>query len=89
MSQNVSLKQLNDDLNRLEKEAAKDITGASNKESLENLRIQLLGKKGRLSTILGCMGSLSGSERPIVGQRANFLKNELQELINKRLIFSC
>ncbi len=84
MSQKVSLKQLTDDLERLEKEAAKDINVSGNKESLESLRVQLLGKKGRLSKILGSMGSLTGEERPIVGQRANALKKQLLELIRER-----
>ena len=85
MSNNVSLKQLNDDLERLEKEAANNITLAGDKEDLERLRIQFLGKKGRLSKILGSMGSFNSSERPIVGQRANVLKNQLQELIADRV----
>ncbi len=85
VSQNVSLKKLNDDLDGLEKDASNDITVASDQESLENLRIQLLGKKGRLSKILGSMGSLSGSDRPVIGQRANILKNQLQGLITDRL----
>ena len=85
MSQNLSLKQLTIDLNRLEKEAANEITNASDRDSLENLRIQLLGKKGRLSRILGSMGSLDGSERPIIGQRANILKTQLQDLIVERI----
>ncbi len=85
MSNNVSIKQLNDDLERLEKEAANNITLAGDKEDLERLRIQFLGKKGRLSKILGLMGALNSSERPIIGQRANVLKNQLQELIADRV----
>ena len=81
VSNNVSLKQLNDDLERLEKEAANNITLARDKADLERLRIEFLGKKGRLSKILGSMGALNSSERPIVGQRANLLKKQLQELI--------
>ncbi len=85
VSKNVSLKQLIDDLERLEKEAANNITLAVEKEELEALRIQFFGKKGHLSKILGSMGALDVSERPIVGQRANLLKNQLQELIAERL----
>ena len=85
MSQEVSLQQLSDDLKRLEKEAAKDITASRDQESLESLRIQFLGKKGRLSKILGSMGSLQGAERPIIGQRANVLKNQLLVLFGEKL----
>ncbi len=84
MSNNVSLKQLTDDLERLEKEAANNISLAVEKEELEKLRIHFLGKKGRLSKILGSMGALESSERPIVGQRANLLKKQLNELISGR-----
>ncbi|KGG16302.1 MULTISPECIES: phenylalanine--tRNA ligase subunit alpha [unclassified Prochlorococcus] len=84
MSQNVSLKQLNDDLEGLEKEAAKAITISQDKDSLEQLRIQFLGKKGRLSKVLASMANLDGSERPAIGQRANLLKNQLHKLIAER-----
>ncbi len=77
--------QLIEDLERLEGEAASDITNASDKKSLENLRVQLLGKKGRLSQVLGSMKNLENEERPIIGQRANLLKNSLQELLAERL----
>ena len=85
MSQKVSLQQLIDDLYRLEKEAVNDITVSSDNESLEQLKIQLLGKKGRLSNILGSMGGLSASERPVIGQNANRLKSQIQELISEKI----
>ncbi|WP_269623289.1 phenylalanine--tRNA ligase subunit alpha [Prochlorococcus marinus] len=85
MSNNVSLDQLNSDLARLEKEAEQDISNLSDAESLERLRIHLLGKKGRLSKILGSMAGLSKSERPVVGQRANLLKTQIQDLLKIRL----
>ena len=85
MSETVSLKQLTDELDQLEKKAAKDISKALDEEALEILRIGLLGKKGRLSNILGSMGRLENSERPVIGQRANVLKGQLQELLANRL----
>jgi phenylalanyl-tRNA synthetase alpha chain len=45
----------------------------------------LLGKKGRISAVLGAMGKLPGEERPVVGQRANVLKNQVQTLLSDRL----
>ena len=46
-----------------------------------------LGKKGKLSLLLGEMKNLSGEERPFIGQRANVLKTQLQELIKEKLEF--
>ena len=85
MSSTVSPQQLIDELQLLEKEAANQIGDSSDEESLEKLRVHFLGKKGRLSVVLGAMGKLPGSERPQIGQRANILKTQLLELIAKRL----
>ena len=85
MSATVSLQQLTDQLDALEAEAAEAISSAADAEALEQLRVGLLGKKGRLSGVLGAMGKLPGDERPLVGQRANVLKSQVQTLLSKRL----
>jgi|TARA_B100000959_G_scaffold125977_1_gene132238 phenylalanyl-tRNA synthetase alpha chain len=81
----ISLKQLTDQLDALEAEAVSAITAATDADALEQLRVSLLGKKGRLSGVLGAMGKLPGNERPLVGQRANVLKTQVQELLAERL----
>ncbi len=85
MSATVSLQQLTDQLEHLEAEAAAAIANASDAAALEELRVGLLGKKGRLSGVLGAMGRLPGEERPLVGQRANRLKDQVQQLLGARL----
>ncbi len=78
MTSTVSLQQLIKELDVLETDAAKNIAAAEDAESLEQLRISFLGKKGRLSIVLGSMKDLSGEERPLIGQRGNLLKSQLQ-----------
>ncbi|MEB3157907.1 MAG: phenylalanine--tRNA ligase subunit alpha, partial [Synechococcus sp.] len=85
MSATVSLQQLTDQLEALEREAAAEIAAAADAAALEHLRVNLLGKKGRLSSVLGAMGKLPGDERPVVGQRANVLKTMVQNLLSERL----
>ena len=85
MSAIVSLQDLTAQLEQLEAEAEAAITAASGAAELEELRVGLLGKKGRLSGVLGAMGKLPGSERPLVGQRANLLKDQVQALLAQRL----
>ena len=85
MGATVSLQQLTDQLDALEAEAAEAISSAADAEALEQLRVGLLGKKGRLSGVLGAMGKLPGDERPLVGQRANVLKSQVQNLLSERL----
>ena len=85
MSAPVTLQQLTDQLDALEQQAAAEIAEAADAASLEQLRVGLLGKKGRISGVLGAMGKLPGEERPLVGQRANVLKTQVQSLLGERL----
>ena len=85
MSAAASLQDLTAQLEELEREAARSIAAADGSAALEELRVGLLGKKGRLSAVLGAMGRLSAEERPLVGQRANVLKEQVQSLLNERL----
>lgn len=85
MSAPVTLQQLTDQLDALEQQAAAEIAEAADAAALEQLRVGLLGKKGRISGVLGAMGKLPGQERPLVGQRANVLKTQVQLLLGERL----
>ncbi|MGB0824756.1 MAG: phenylalanine--tRNA ligase subunit alpha [Synechococcus sp.] len=85
MSAPVTLQQLTDQLDALEQQAAAEIAEAADAAALEQLRVGLLGKKGRISGVLGAMGKLPGEERPLVGQRANVLKTQVQSLLGDRL----
>ena len=85
MSAPVTLQQLTDQLDALEQQAAAEIAEAADAAALEQLRVGLLGKKGRISGVLGAMCKLPGEERPLVGQRANVLKTQVQSLLGERL----
>ena len=85
MSATVSLQQLTDQLADLESESVQTIDAAATEADLEALRISLLGKKGRLSAVLGSMGRLGPQERPLVGQRANDLKERVQAQLAARM----
>ena len=85
MSATVTLQQLTDQLDALEQQAAAEIAAAGDSQALEQLRVGLLGKKGKISAVLGAMGKLQGSDRPLVGQRANVLKTQVQTLLADRM----
>jgi phenylalanyl-tRNA synthetase alpha chain len=81
----LNLEDITAQLCALEAEAAAAITAAISSAELEQLRIDLLGKKGKLSAVLAAMGKLPGEQRPLVGQRANVLKEQLQSLLQEKL----
>ena len=53
--------------------------------SLEELRVNLLGKKGELTGILRGMGKLSPEMRPKMGQLVNDVRNAIESALEKRL----
>ncbi|MGI6498650.1 MAG: phenylalanine--tRNA ligase subunit alpha [Oscillospiraceae bacterium] len=73
-------KQLED----IQKAALETIQAAGISSDLEALRVRYLGKKGELTAVLKQMGKLSESERPIMGQLANAVREALTEAIARQ-----
>ena len=66
-------------------EVAKEaIAAAATEAEIENLRVQYLGKKGELTSLLKQMGGLLPEERPKMGQLINAAKSEVEELIGAK-----
>ena len=70
-------------LTDLKADALSAIASATDLDSLEQLRVQYLGKKGQLSQVLRGMGKLSAEERPRIGSLANDVKEEIQSAIEQ------
>ena len=71
-------------MQQLRESAVKAILESDSAESLEALRVKYLGKKGELTAILRQMGSLSAEERPAMGQLANQLRSDIENVIEQR-----
>lgn len=69
---------MKEQLDQLLNEALAEISGASSEESLQELRIKYLGKKGALTALMKGLGSLSAEERPVIGQLVNTVKDQLE-----------
>lgn len=63
---------------------AENIRAYLSKEELEQIRVTILGKKGELTNVLKSLGTLPASERPIVGQFANEIRDKIEELIRTK-----
>jgi phenylalanyl-tRNA synthetase alpha chain len=60
------------------------IAEAADGATLEQLRVDYLGKKGQITSLLKGLGKLSAEERPKAGALINVVKQELQDLIGAR-----
>ncbi len=76
---------MKDRLKEIREEAINNLKDLDSLESLESIRVKYMGKKGKLTLILREMGSLSKEERPVIGQLANEVRQELEkELSNAK-----
>ena len=57
---------------------------ASSLDELEGLRVDFLGRKGKLAQAMSSMAKLPPAERPAVGQKANSVKERLTALFDAR-----
>ena len=64
--------------------AKKRVMVSDNLRDLEDIRVDFLGKKGALTSMLKTLGNLSPAERPAAGARVNEAKATLQNLIEGR-----
>ena len=75
---------MKEQLEQIKQQAISALTSASTPAALEELRVRFLGKKGELTAVLKQMGQLSADERPIIGQLANTVRAEIEEMLDAR-----
>jgi len=71
-------------LDDLKNEATVAIASAVDAAALEKLRVELLGKKGRVTDLLKSLGQLDAAERPKAGAEINAVKQLLNNEISDR-----
>jgi phenylalanyl-tRNA synthetase alpha chain len=71
-------------LEALKAEAEQAIQGAKDLETLKQLRVKYLGKKGELTAVLRGMGELSAEERPVIGKLANDIRQTLERILDEK-----
>jgi len=71
-------------LEKIKTHALQALEEAVDAKSIDELRIKYLGKKGELTAILKQMGSLSAEERPVIGQLANTVRENIEAFIAEK-----
>lgn len=71
-------------LERIKEQAIGEISDSQDVKSLDALKVKYLGKKGELTAILKQMGKLSAQERPIMGQLANQVREDINSAIEEK-----
>jgi phenylalanyl-tRNA synthetase alpha chain len=72
------------DTRNLVESALSAIADSSDEKSLDQLRVDFLGKKGSLTELLKGLGKLAPEERPAAGEKINLAKNQIQQALDMR-----
>lgn len=75
---------MQDELNQLVTEAEQAIAACDDLQSLDQTRVEYLGKKGRITARMKSLGKLAPEDRPSAGQAINQAKQRVQQAIEAR-----
>ena len=72
------------DITALKTEITSEIEAANDLKSLDDVRVTVLGKKGRITDLMKTLGGMDPEERKTKGQALNQLKDEIADLIKRQ-----
>ena len=75
---------MEEQIKNIAENAIKEIENAQNANSLYEIRVKYLGKKGEFTAVLRGMKDLSSEQRPVIGGMVNKYKEELENLISEK-----
>lgn len=71
-------------LSAIGNQTLEDVNHAASLETLDQLRVTVLGKKGSLSEVLKSLGTVPPEQRPAIGAAANEWKRKLEDAIENK-----
>jgi len=75
---------MKEQLEQIKKKALEIIQSSKNAQELENLRIQILGRKGELTKILRSLAEVPAEIRGLIGKKSNEIKNIIEKSIEEK-----
>ena len=73
-----------ENIENLKKEFSALIEEASSIKEIEDARVSILGKKGKITDMMKTLGQLSADERKEAGKNLNILKGEIAKLLDSK-----
>lgn len=73
-----------ENLEALTQEALTKVKESNDLPSLDQVRVEYLGKKGCITALLKTLGKLSAAERPLAGEKINQAKTQVADQISQR-----
>lgn len=83
-SQTLSLAKVQEIIGELKSQGLQALKAAPTRKALYEVKVEVLGKNGKLTEIMKEMGKLSKEDKPKLGQWVNEAKNQLEEIYSAR-----
>lgn len=80
---NATMEHITSELTALQASAEKTLPALESDDAIESARVELLGKKGKLTAILRGMGGLDATARPVVGKTVNEVRDRIEHLLTE------
>ena len=75
---------MKEQIEQIRNTSIEEVKKANDLKELNELKVKYLGKKGELTSVLRGMGGLSPEERPVIGGLVNSVRDELNDLFDKK-----
>ena len=75
---------MKEQINEIKEKALKAIEETNDAKILNDVRVEVLGKKGELTQVLRGMGALAPEERPVIGELVNKVRDEIESKIKEK-----
>jgi len=72
------------ELDKIRTSSQEAINSAATIDDIEKVRIEYLGRKGKLTQILRTLGTLSPEQKAAMGKRSNEIKNEIEQTLDEK-----
>lgn len=76
---------MKEQLNALQESGLRELDSAASEETLQEVKVRYLGKKGALTALMKGIGALAPEERPSVGNLVNAVRDLLESRLEERL----
>ena len=74
-----------EEIQSVKEEALQKIAEAGDLDTLQQLRVSYLGKKGSVQQLMAVMKTLPREEKPAFGQQVNQVKKEITDALGARM----
>lgn len=75
---------MKEEIAKIKETSLKELENIKNEKELNDLKVEYLGKKGKLTLVLRQMGTLTPEERPVIGALVNKVRDEIENSVRQK-----